>query len=240
MCRQVFDQLPTDIQSRIAQLIDTAETKVSVLIQDATRKMEELTSKQSEAFNLAQDSLHELCGSTDERAQRIEESSLSLEARVENLLQAHRASADSILQHLAQGCRQSQNISNLVTSAHYGQASGFQRMLDSNQRSSDIVLRKFYLMSRIMMQQEARSQAQSSHIIRKLETVTGLLGSFEGVFEDIQKPLRVVHSPEASINAAAQRLFANLVAIWEALSGALRELMQVAQFLIFKIRTSDY
>lgn len=228
ICSQLTLQMPSDVQLRVSQIIHGAEGRVSRLIGDARDKIEDLADKHSGACDLIQQCFQELHESGDGQAQRLAEVSLDLKAKLESLFQAYGGSTDRVLQEFSQQSLVLESILHQVTNVNNTHAFYFQKASESNQRSTDMVLRGIHIAKDLtfdmIAQQEARGQARSSQVSCKLERMNDALASVNRCLEEMRSLPQVAPSSEINISVAGRELLSSLLVLWKGLNGTLRNL----------------
>lgn len=228
ICSQLTLQMPSDVQLRVSQIIHGAETRVTGLIRDARDKVEQLADKQSGACDLIQQCFHELHESGDGRAQRLAEISLDLKVKLESLVQAHGGSTDRVFRELSQQSLVLESILRQVTNVNNTNSFYLQKASDSHQRSTDTVLQGIHTAKNLtfdmIAQQDARGQARSFQMSRKLERMNDALASVNRCLEEMRSPPQVAPSSDINISIAGRELLNSFLVLWKGLNGTLRNL----------------
>lgn len=221
--------MPSDVQLRVSQVIHGAETRFSGLIGDARDRVEQLANKQSGACDIIQQCFRELQESGDGQAQILEEVSLDLKVKLETLFQAHGGSTDRVLQRFSQQSLVLESILRQLTNVNNTHAFYFQKASNSNQQSTDMVLRGIHIAKDLtfdmIAQQEARGQARSPQMSCELERMNDALASVNRCLEEMRSPPQAAPSLEINISIAGRELLSSLLVLWKGLNGTLRNLM---------------
>lgn len=198
--------LPADIQSLVAQTIDAAESKTTGHIEYIKDKAEKLSVEQLKLCDFVREGLEGLDKSGFRYAQKLHDLSFDMKNILEALVQTHNSSTDAVLER----------ISNDAVKVQDFQQTGFQALSKSTNESMDIILRS-------VLRQEAKTQAQSTRIYRKLEHISGLLESVERICTEAPNQPQSLHASGSNPTARAQALFASLWVVWKALDDAIRQ-----------------
>lgn len=198
--------LPADIQFLVAQTIDGAESKVTGCMEEIKDKAEELSAEQLKLCDFVREGLEGLDKSGFQHAQKLHDLSSDIKNILEALVQTHDSSTDSVLER----------ISDNAVKVQDSQQTGFEALSKSANESMDVVLRS-------VQEQETRTQAQSTHIYRKLEHISAFLESVERIRAEARNQPRSLHASGSNITARAQALFKSLWVMWKALDDVIRQ-----------------
>lgn len=220
--------MPSDVQLRVAQVIECAETRVSRLIGNARDKVEQLANKQSGACDLLQKCFQDLHGSGE--TQRLAEISLDLKAKLEILFQAHDGSTDRVLRELYRQNLALERVLRQVTKINNTQGFHFHKGSDSNQLSPDPTLHNIRMARNrtcdmpAHQAREAGEQAGASQASDVMERINGPQSSVNRSLEEVRSLPQSAPSSQGDISVAGRELLSSFLVIWKGLKGAIRNL----------------
>lgn len=206
-------KLPVDVQSLVAQTIDGSEHKITGCLEKIKSKAEELSVKQLSLRDFIREELESLDKSGILRAQKVYQLSLDINNSLENFVQTHNNSTDAVLERISNNTAKSQEY----------QHTEFQALSESTERSMDVILRS-------VLQENSRTQAQSTHIHRKLEHIAKILESVQSLRTEGRNQPQSPQASRSNITATAQALFESLLVMWKSLDGVIRQSVLVNCF----------
>lgn len=197
----------------MAQTIDGSESKITGCLEEIKSKAEELSVKQLSLHDFIREELESLDKSGILRAQKVYQLSLDINNSLEDFVQTHNNSTDAVLERIS---------NNTVKFQEY-QHTEFQALSESTKKSMDVILRS-------VLQENSRTQAQSTHIHRKLEHIAKFLESVQSLRAEGRNQPRSPQASRSNITETAQALLESLWAMWKSLEDVIRQFVLVNCF----------
>lgn len=197
----------------MAQTINGSESKTIGSLENIKTKAEELCIKQLSLRDFVREEFESLDKSGILHAQKLHHLSLDMKNGLEALVQTHNDSTDSVLERIS---------NNTVKFQEYQQTE-FQAISESTKKSMDVILRS-------VLQEKSRTQAESTHIHRKLEHIATFLESVRSLRTEVWNQPRSPQASRSNVTATAQAFLESLWVMWKSLDDVIRQFVLVNCF----------
>lgn len=189
----------------MAQTIDVSERKITGCLEEIKSKAEEFSVKQLSLRDFIREELKSLDQSEILRAQKVYQLSLDINKSLEDFVQTQNDSTDAVLKRVS---------NNTVE---------FQALSESTKKSMEVILRS-------VLQENSRTQTQSTHIHQKLEHIAKFLESVQSLRTEGRNQPQSPQASRSNITATAQALFDSLWVLWKSFDGVIRQFVLVNCF----------